>query len=70
MPGIFNTDQGAKFSGYNFTGVHKAAEIQISMDGKGRWVDNVFVVQPEISEFVSEILQFGFRGSLGRRKPC
>ena len=42
-PEIFNTDQGSQFTSDAFTGVLKAADIQISMDGKGRWVDNVFV---------------------------
>ena len=37
-PEIFNTDQGSQF-----TGVLKRHDIRISMDGKGRWVDNVFV---------------------------
>jgi putative transposase len=42
-PEIFNTDQGAQFTSEAFTRVLKAHGIQISMDGKGRWVDNVFV---------------------------
>jgi len=42
-PEIFNTDQGAQFTSEAFTGVLKAHGIAISMDGKGRWVDNVFV---------------------------
>jgi len=42
-PEIFNTDQGAQFTSEAFTGALKAADIRISMDGKGRWVDNVFV---------------------------
>ena len=42
-PEIFNTDQGAQFTSEAFTGILKAAGIRISMDGKGRWVDNVFV---------------------------
>jgi putative transposase len=42
-PQIFNTDQGAQFTSEAFTGVLKGHGIQISMDGKGRWVDNVFV---------------------------
>lgn len=42
-PEIFNTDQGAQFTSDAFTGVLKRHGIQISMDGKGRWVDNVFV---------------------------
>ncbi len=42
-PEIFNTDQGAQFTSEAFTGVLKEAGIKIRMDGKGRWVDNVFV---------------------------
>ena len=42
-PGIFNTDQGSQFTSEDFTGVLKQHDIRISMDGKGRWVDNVFV---------------------------
>lgn len=42
-PEIFNTDQGAQFTSEAFTGVLKDHSIAISMDGKGRWVDNVFV---------------------------
>jgi putative transposase len=42
-PEIFNTDQGAQFTSEAFTGVLKAAGSKISMDGKGRWIDNVFV---------------------------
>jgi putative transposase len=43
-PDIFNTDKGAQFTSDVLTGILKAAGIRISMDGKGRWVDNVFVV--------------------------
>lgn len=42
-PEIFNTDQGSQFTSAAFTDVLKEHEIQISMDGKGRGVDNVFV---------------------------
>ncbi len=42
-PEIFNTDQGAQFTSEAFTGRLKEEGIQISMDGKGRWADNVFV---------------------------
>ena len=42
-PDIFNTDQGSQFTAAAFTDVLKAHDIAISMDGKGRWVDNVFV---------------------------
>lgn len=42
-PAIFNTDQGAQFTSAVFTGVLREHGVRISMDGKGRWVDNVFV---------------------------
>ena len=42
-PEIFNTDQGSQFTSEAFTSVLKENDIRISMDGKGRWVDNVFV---------------------------
>jgi putative transposase len=42
-PEIFNTDQGAQLTSEAFTRVLKDHGIAISMDGKGRWVDNVFV---------------------------
>jgi putative transposase len=42
-PGIFNTDQGSQFTLEAFTKVLTDHDIQISMDGKGRWLDNVFV---------------------------
>jgi len=42
-PEIFNTDQGCQFTSEAFTGVLKRANVAISMDGKGRWLDNVFV---------------------------
>jgi putative transposase len=42
-PGIFNTDQGSQFTSLDFTGVLQDAGVRISMDGKGRCMDNVFV---------------------------
>ena len=42
-PEIFNTDQGCQFTSQEFTGLLQAHGIQISMDGTGRWRDNVFV---------------------------
>jgi len=42
-PEIFNTDQGSQFTSYDFTGVLKDAEITISMDGRGRCMDNIFI---------------------------
>ena len=42
-PDIFNSDQGCQFTSENFTDVLKDNGIKISMDGKGRWMDNVFI---------------------------
>ncbi len=42
-PEIFNTDQGSQFTSAEFTGVLKEHKIQISMDGRGRCHDNIFV---------------------------
>ena len=42
-PEIFNTDQGSQFTSPEFTDVLKNAKVRISMDGKGRWMDNVFI---------------------------
>jgi len=42
-PEIFNTDQGAQFTSNDFTQILESQGIRISMDGKGCWVDNVFV---------------------------
>jgi putative transposase len=42
-PEIFNTDQGAQFTSESFTGVLLRRSVRISMDGKGRCIDNVFV---------------------------
>jgi putative transposase len=43
VPEIFNTDQGSQFAGTALTGVLKREEIQISMDGRGRWMDSVLI---------------------------
>ena len=40
---IFNTDQGSQFTSKDFTDVLNDYKIRISMDGKGRWADNIFV---------------------------
>jgi putative transposase len=42
-PEIFNTDQGSQFTSARFTGLLRHAGIRISMDGRGRWMDNVFI---------------------------
>jgi putative transposase len=42
-PEISNTDQGGQFTSPRFTGLLQRAGVRISMDGRGRWMDNVFV---------------------------
>ena len=42
-PEIFNTDQGGQFTSPRFAGVLQRAGVRVSMDGRGRWMDNVFV---------------------------
>ena len=42
-PEIFNTDQGSQFTSDEFTGTLKRHGVMISMDGKGRYMDNIFV---------------------------
>jgi putative transposase len=44
-PDIFNTDQGSQFTSPRFTGALETAGIRISMDGRGRWMDNVFIAR-------------------------
>ena len=43
VPAIFNTDQGSQFTSYGFMKVLKDACVEISMDGQGRWRDNIYV---------------------------
>ena len=45
-PDIFNTDQGSQFTSFAFTATLKDAGIRIAMDGRGRWMDNVFIERP------------------------
>ena len=43
QPEIFNSDQGSQFTSPRFTSVLQQAGVRISMDGRGRWMDNVFI---------------------------
>jgi putative transposase len=43
VPEIFNTDQGSQFTSIDFTAILAQSGIKISMDGKGRWMDNVVI---------------------------
>lgn len=42
-PEVFNTDQGSQYTAEAFTGRLESAGVAVSMDGRGRWMDNVFV---------------------------
>jgi len=42
-PEIFNTDQGSQFTSVDWVSALASKDIRISMDGKGRWMDNVFI---------------------------
>ena len=42
-PEIFNTDQGAQFTSEAFTGLLSSRGVATSMDGRGRWMDNIFI---------------------------
>jgi len=42
-PDIFNTDQGSQFTSLDFTDILIDNNIKISMDGRGRWMDNIFI---------------------------
>ena len=46
VPEIFNTDQGSQFTSYEFTKTLRKAGARISMDGRGRWMDNVIDLTP------------------------
>ena len=43
QPEVFNTDQGSQFTGCAFSGRLQAAGVRISMDGRGRCLDNIFI---------------------------
>ena len=53
---MFNTDQGSQFTSHEFTQILRDNSVRISMDGRGRYQDNIFVerlwrtVKPESTE--------------------
>jgi putative transposase len=65
-PEIFNTDQGSQFTSEDFTGLLKDNDIKISMDGKGRCLDNVFVERLWRSLKYEEVYLYAYRGQLGK----
>lgn len=67
-PDIFNTDQGAQFTSNGFTGVLKDHGITISMDGKGRCMDNIFIERLWRSVKYEEIYLNDYDSTEGLRK--
>ena len=53
QPDIFNTDQGSQFTSKNFIAVLTEHEIQISMDGKGPALDNVFIETQVLTKIIA-----------------
>lgn len=68
-PDIFNTDQGAQYTSNDFTGKLKDAEVLISMDGKGRAMDNIFIERLWRSVKYEEIYPKEY-GSVGELTEC
>jgi putative transposase len=68
-PEIFNTDQGAQFTSEEWLDTLKAADVRISMDGKGRWIDNVFIERLWRSVKYEHVYLHAYRdGSEARRQ--
>jgi putative transposase len=71
-PEIFNTDQGSQFTAQAFVDVLRAADVLISMDGKGRCIDNVFVERLWRSLKYEDVYLYAYdglgeaRGGIGR----
>ena len=63
-PEIFNTDQGCQFTSESFTGVLKAHGIAISMDGRGRALDNIFVERLWRSVKYEDVYLKGYSNSM------
>src|SRR6202008_4667102 len=61
-PEVFNTDQGVQFTAAAWTGRLEAAGIQVSMDGKGRCLDNVFVERLWRTVKYEDIYLYGYAG--------
>jgi putative transposase len=66
-PGIFNTDQGSQFTSEEFAGILVKNNIRISMDGRGRWMDNVFIERLWRSVKYEEVYLKAY-GSIGQAR--
>lgn len=68
VPEIFNSDQGAQFTSEAWLERLKASGCRISMDGKGRWVDNVFVERLWRSVKYEEVYLHAYRDGIEARR--
>ncbi|MDE2220148.1 MAG: IS3 family transposase [Gammaproteobacteria bacterium] len=66
-PEIFNTDQGSQFTSTEWTDVLDHAGVAISMDGKGRWIDNVFIERLWRSVKYEEVYLHGYQNGTEAR---
>ncbi len=67
-PEIFNTDQGSQFTSEDWTAPLKAAGVAISMDSKGRWIDNVFIERLWRSVKYEEVYLRGYANGIEARQ--
>jgi putative transposase len=67
-PEIFNTDQGSQFTSEGFTGLLGAHGVAISMDGRGRWMDNIFIERLWRSVKYEEVYLKGYESIPEARK--
>jgi putative transposase len=67
-PEIFNTDQGSQFTSEGFTSVLSSHGVAISMDGRGRWLDNVFIERLWRSVKYEEVYLKGYENIPEARK--
>jgi putative transposase len=65
-PEIFNTDQGSQFTSAAFTGLLIKADVRVSTDGRGRWMDNVFIERLWRSLKYEDIYLKGYAGVAAR----
>ena len=67
-PELFNTDQGSQFTSEEWTAPLKTAGVAISMDGKGRWIDNIVIERLWRSVKYEEVYLHAYTsGSAARR---
>ncbi len=66
-PEIFNTGQGSRFTSAAFTGALAAKGVPVSMDGRGRWMDNVFIERLWRSLKHGDVYLKGYAGGLEAR---